>query len=416
MATAVETTSLWHPLAAMAAVKGDELVIERGEGCYVWDADGRRLLDSTASLWYCHVGHGRAQIADAVAAQMKKLENYHTFQQFANPPALELADRIARMAPLGDGAKVFFGSGGSDGVESAAKLARLYWSALERPEKQTIIARHRSYHGLHGFGTSLGGQVANQRGFGRLIEDVAHIETTSADALREAIAERGAENIAAFICEPIVGGAGIVFPPEGYLAEVQRICAENDVLFIADEVITGFGRAGSMFAVERYEVAPDMIVFAKGVTSGYLPLGGVIVNARVAEPFWEDGSERSFRHGVTYAGHPAVCVAALSNLDILEEEELPARARELETTVAEVLEPLRDHSAVIDVRTGEGLIGGVQVDPAATGVISRACLERGMIPRIVGDGDTVQVSPPLIISRDEIERIGEILGEALDEL
>ena len=416
-AAQVATTSMWHPLAAMSAVSGDELIIERGDDCYVWDAGGRRYLDSTASLWYCHIGHGRAEMAEAVSKQMRTLENFHTFQRFANLPALELAERLAAAAPLGEGAKVVFGSGGSDGVESASKLVRLYWAVLGRPEKQAIIARRRSYHGLHGFGTSLGGQVVNQRGFGRLIEDVVHIDTTSAAALATAIAERGADTVAAFICEPIVGGAGIIFPPDDYLPEVQRICRANDVLFIVDEVVTGFGRAGAYFASERFGIEPDLLIFAKGVTSGYLPLGGVIASARVAEPFWAEGSEHSFRHGVTHAGHPTVCAAALKNLDILQDEDLIARSRALEATVQRVLEPLRDHPAVVDVRTGSGLVGGVQVvDPSQVPAIIQGCMERGMLSRVVGNGDTLQISPPLTIAEVQLDTIAAILGEVLDSL
>jgi adenosylmethionine-8-amino-7-oxononanoate aminotransferase len=408
---------MWHPLAVMAAVKGSETVIVRGEDCYVWDDGGRRLLDSTAGLWYCHIGHGRPEMADAVTAQMRELETFHTFQQFANPPALELAERLAALSPLGEDAKLVFGSGGSDGVESASKLARLYWAVLGKPGKQTIIARRRSYHGLHGFGTSLGGQVVNQRGFGRLIEDVVHVDTMSAEALEAAIAERGAESVAAFICEPIVGGAGILFPPDDYLPQVQRICRANDVLLIADEVVTGFGRAGAYFASERFGIEPDLLVFAKGVTSGYLPLGGVIVSARVAEPFWADGSEHSFRHGVTNAGHATVCAAALKNLDILEDEDLVARSRALEVTVRRVLEPLRSHPAVVDVRTGAGLVGGVQIaDPLHAPAILQACLDRGMLARVIGDADTIQVSPPLTIGEEQLETIGAIVEEALDSL
>ena len=308
----------------MPSVKRGEIVVARGEGAYLWDEDGNRYLDTPAGLWYCNVGHGRKEIADAVARQLSTLETYHTFQQFANRPALDLAARVAELAPIPN-AKVFLTSGGSDAIDAAAKLARRYWSALGRPSKRTIVTRERAYHGLHAFGTSIIGLDINREGFGDLVPETARVPTNDAAALGTLINEFGADSVAAFFAEPIVGTGGVIHPAPGYFDEVQRICREHDVLFVADEVITGFGRTGELFATQRFGLEPDLMIMAKGITSGYLPLGGVVVDERIWTPFWEDESELVFRHGLTYAGHASVCAAAMANLDILEREELVAR-------------------------------------------------------------------------------------------
>ena len=305
----------------MSAVKRAEVVIERGEGAYLWDESGRRLLDAPAGLWYCNVGHGRTEIADAVARQMARIETYHTFNQYANRPAIELAARVAELSGLPE-PKVFLTSGGSDAIDTAGKLARRYWSALGKPDKQTIVTRDRGYHGLHTLGTSIVGLEIQKEGMGPLVRETVRVPTNDAAAFERTVQDLGADSIAAFFAEPIVGTGGVVHPADGYFEAVQRICRDNDILFVADEVVCGFGRTGEWFGTHRFGLEPDMMVFAKGVTSGYLPLGGVVAAERVAAPFWEDGSELIFRHGLTYAGHATVCAAALANLDILEREQL----------------------------------------------------------------------------------------------
>ena len=410
-------TRLWHGQVRMADVKSSEVVIVRGQGAYVWDERGHRMLDVPAGLWYCNIGHGRREMASAISAQVEQLEAYSTFQQYANRPALDLAERLVASAPLGPGAKVFFGNGGSDAVEIACKLARRYWAALGSPSKRTIIARDRSYHGLHGFGTSIGGLDANREGYGELIPDVIRVETNSWAALEDAVRSVGADAIATFICEPIIGAGGIIHPPEGYLENVERICRDNDILFIVDEVITGFGRTGEMFACDRYGLQPDFMLFAKAVTSGYIPLGGAIIAERVAEPFWADGSTHVFRHGLTYAGHPTACAAALMNLDIISREGLVDRARELESVLASALEPLGDHPRVLEVRTGVGLLGGVQlVDAHDAPYVCEWCCDHGILARLVGDGDTIQISPPLIITEAEIHEIAQVIADAVEQV
>ena len=409
---AATETALWHSQAHMPTVKRTEIVIARGEGAYLWDEEGRRYLDAPAGLWYCNVGHGRKEIADAVARQMTTIETYHTFQQFATRPALDVAARVAELMPFPD-AKVFLTSGGSDAIDAAGKLARRYWSAMDRPEKRTIVSRDRGYHGLHTMGTSIIGLEINREGLGPLVADAVRVPTNDADAFAALVAEQG-ESIAAFFAEPIVGTGGVIHPAPGYFEAVQRICRENDILLVTDEVVCGFGRAGEWFATGRFGIDPDMLVFAKGVTSGYLPLGGVAVSSRVWEPFWEDGSDLVFRHGLTYAGHASVCAAAMANIDILEREQLIARVRELEPVLERELRPFESHELVAEVRTGIGLLGGVQLhDPAVAQRVAAGMLERGVLGRTLPDG-VIHVSPPFVVTEDDLRFLAETLGEALE--
>jgi putrescine aminotransferase len=398
-------TSLWHPFADMAAVRGHELVIERGEGVWLWDADGRRYVDASASLWYCNVGHGRAEIAEAVATQMGQLEAWSIFGDAATPPALELAERLAALSSL-EGAKVFLTTGGGDAIDTAAKLARLYWQVLGRPGRLHIVSRTSAYHGTMAFGTSLGGIEANRTGYGPLVPNTSQVQWDSPEALADEL-ER-------------VGPGGVLPPPPGYVERVAAICRDAGVLLVCDSVICGFGRLGTWLGFERFGVEPDLVTFAKGVTSGYLPLGGVVVSGRVAEPFWSEPG-RVVRHGQTYAGHAAVCSAALANLDILEREGLIARGRELEQVALDVLLPLADHPLVGEVRGGTGLLVGIAFDGAALaedaglpGKAYRAIREHGVLIRSLGD--SLAVSPPLTISTAELELIRDGVHAGLDAL
>lgn len=409
-----QATRFWHPFSDMSAVSGHELVIDRAEGIWVYDSDGRRYLDGTASLWYANVGHGRTEIADRVHEQMGKLDAYSTFGDYANEPALELAARLSEHAPMPD-ARLFFTTGGGESIDTAAKLARQYWSVEGRPDKVHMITRSAAYHGTNAFGTSLGGIEPNRVGFGPLVLDTSTIPYDSVAALEEEILRLGADRVAAFFAEPVIGAGGVYPPPDDYLEGVAAVCEEYDLLFVADSVICGFGRLGSWFGVERWSLAPDMIVFAKGVTSGYLPLGGVVVSTRVAEPFWSQ-SGHVFRHGATYAGHPACCAAALANLDILERENLIPRGAELENVLFDALSRLRDHELVTEIRGGTGLMGAVGLDlDAGAGIVSEvfaATRERGLLTRPLGAG--LAMSPPLTIEPDEIEQMATTIGEALD--
>jgi adenosylmethionine-8-amino-7-oxononanoate aminotransferase len=412
-------SSLWHPFADMATVERDgSMTLVRGQGAYVWDDAGRRYLDATASLWYCNVGWGRSEIADAVAAQMAELPAYSTFGDISNRPAEELADRIASIAPVA-GSKVFLTSGGSDSIDTATKMARRYWQLRDEPRRTVLIRRERAYHGMHTAGTSLAGIPANAGGHGELIEDVEEVPWDDAQALADVIERTGPDRVAAFFCEPVIGAGGVFPPPEGYLAAVRRICRETGVLFVADEVITGFGRCGDWFASSRFGLEPDILTCAKGITSGYLPMGAVLASPEVAEPFWADGAG-VWRHGYTYSGHAAVAAAALANLDIIEREDLCARALELEASLFDALKPLAGDDLVEEVRGGVGALAAVQLaahaveaDPGLAGRLGAACRAAGVLVRPLVGG-AVAVSPPLIVGDVELGELAEGFRAGLD--
>jgi adenosylmethionine-8-amino-7-oxononanoate aminotransferase len=353
-------TSYWHPFADMAAVSGHELVIERGEGVHVWDSDGRRYLDGSASLWHCHVGHGREEIVEAIARQLRTLEAYQTFGDLANPPALELAERLSGLSPMPD-TRVFLCLGGGDAIDTAAKLARQYWSVLDFSERTHLISRTYAYHGTHGFGTSLAMEPLRQ-GYGPLVDSVSHVAYDSPEALADEIERIGPDRVAAFFCEPVIGAGGVRPAPPGYLEAVAAICKRHGVLLVIDSVIGGFGRLGSWLGYERFDIEPDMVVLAKGITSGYLPLGAVLVSGPIAEPFWREPGQAIFRHGATYSGHPTCCAAALANMDILGRERLIPRGRELEGPLMEALAPLASHPAAGEIRGGLGLAAAVDLN------------------------------------------------------
>jgi putrescine---pyruvate transaminase len=410
-------TSLWHPFADMAAVKDDELVIARGGGARVWDEQGREYIDAKGGLWYCAVGHGRGEISDAVSAQMRELAVYDIFGSTANRPAIDLAERVAALAPFAGGA-VFLTSGGSDAVDTAGKLALRYWHALGKPQKRAIVHRERSYHGMNAYGTSLAGIPANREGWGSLIPDTASVGSDDTDGLERLFAERGDE-IAAFIGEPVIGAGGIFAPVPGYWQRVQELCQAHDVLLIADEVICGFGRLGTWFGCHRFGITPDLITCAKGITSGYLPLGAVIAAPRVQEPFWTTPGAGMFRHGYTYSGHPSVCAAGLANLEILEREGLLERVLRLEPVLAEAMAPLTDLPLVSQVRSGVGLLAAVEIDaearaadPGLVDRVVRGCRDRGVLTRGLA-GHSLQVSPSFVVDEDEISRVAAVFAETL---
>jgi putrescine aminotransferase len=410
---------VWHPFADMARVRHEQLIITRGEDVWVWDRDGRRYLDATASLWYANVGHGRPEIREAVARQLERLEAYSMFGDFANEPALALGERLAELAPMED-ARVFLGSGGGDGVETAAKLARRYWHALGEPQRSLLISRTSAYHGTHGYGTALAGIEANASGFGELLAGAIQVPYDSAAALELELQRQGPERVAAFFLEPVIGAGGVYPPPDGYIEAVAEICARTGVLLVVDSVICGFGRLGTWFGIERFGVRPDMVVFAKGVTSGYLPLGGVLVSGRVAEPFFGGPDAPVFRHGATYAGHATCCAAALANLDLLEREGLIARGRELESELLGVFAPLASHPLAAEARGGVGTMAALELEPAALAErpelvqeVARLTRERGVIVRALSSA--LAVSPPLTATVEHFGLIAEALGEALDQ-
>jgi len=390
----------------MGAVQaGGEFVIARGDGAYVWDADGRRYLDATAGLWFTNVGHGRTEIADAVAQQIGRIAAYSTFGDYAVDTTVALADRLAAIAPVA-GSKIFFTSGGSDSVDTAVKLARRYWRELGKGSKTIVIGREKAYHGMHVAGTALAGIPGNHDGYGELMADVRTIAWDTGKALLEAIEQLGADRIAAFFCEPVIGAGGIYPPPEGYLDEVRRICREHDILFVADEVITGFGRiGGDWFASTRYRLEPDIMTTAKGLTSGYVPMGAVFVAPRVAQPFFDPSAGIWWRHGYTYGGHAAAAAAAMANLDIIEREDLLDASARLEKTLHEKLAGLAEHPAVAEVRSGTGAVAAVQlVDPAAALGLAKALRAQGVATSAVGAGG-IQVAPAFVSTDDQVDEL-----------
>jgi len=411
-------SSFWHPFADMSLVsKTGSFVVDRGEGTRVIDRDGRSYLDATASLWYCNVGHGRASIAEATHQQMSRIEAYSTFGDFSSEIVEALADRVASYAPM-PGAKVFFTSGGSDCVDSAVKLVRRYWAATGHPERSSIITREGSYHGMHIAGTSLAGIEPNRVGYGDLLGETYRVERDSVEDLEKLIANLGAERVAAFFCEPIVGAGGVFHPQEDYLREAARVCREAGVLFVSDEVVTGYGRVGEWFAATRYGIVPDLIISAKGLTSGYLPMGALIVKDTVAEPFY-DGTVGFWRHGYTYSGHASVAAAAIANLDIIEQESLADRVRDLESALVRQLHPLAEHPLVSEVRSGEGLLAAIQLDPTAIEADPAlpaktvlALRDQGVLTRTRATG-AIHVSPALIITEDELAELADATRSAL---
>jgi putrescine---pyruvate transaminase len=415
------TTRFWHPFADMGAVSRQELLIERGEGVWVYDAQDRRYLDATASLWYANIGHGRAEVADAVTAQMRRLEAYSTFGDFSNRPANELTERLAATAPMPE-ARIFLTAGGGDSIDTAAKLARRHWVLQGHPERVHLISRTNGYHGTHGFGTSVGGIEANTSNWGPLVGGVSSVEHDSLQALEAEILAVGPDRVAAFFCEPVIGAGGVHLPPEGYIQGVADLCAEHGILFVCDSVICGFGRLGTWWGIERWEdVTPDLITFAKGVTAGYLPLGGVVVADHVAAPFFDEPGGPILRHGATYAGHPTCCAAAMAVLDIYEREELIGRGRELEGPLRDALAPLESRPEVGEVRAGLGFLAAVELaddvlagDPGAVARLAQGAREAGVLVRPLLKG--VAVSPPLTCDGEHIDLIRQAIEAGLDQI
>ena len=408
-------TAFWHGMADMGAVSRDgELVVDRGEGSLVWDVEGREYVDATAGLWFVNVGHGRVEIADAVGAQLARLAAHSTFGDVANPPVLALAERVAGLAPVAD-SRVFFTSGGSDSVDTAVKLVRRYWALRGQDERRVVVVREHAYHGMHLGGTSLAGIDDNRRGHGPLDPDVVRVPWDDAAALADAVDRIGVARVAAFFCEPVIAAGGVRFAGAGYLRDAREVCADRGVLWVSDEVVTGFGRTGAWFASGRYDLQPDLLLCAKGLTSGYVPMGAVVAAPSVWQPFWADGAG-AWRHGYTYGGHAGAAAAGLANLAVMEREDLPGRALVLEKTLAAALEPLADHALVSEVRAGAGVLAAVQLaDPSLQPAAVLAARHAGVLTRGLVGG-SLQVSPPLVVTDGEVDRIADGLRAALDEV
>ncbi len=412
-------TDFWHPFADMGSVAQDgTLTIVKGDGAYVYDAEGRRYFDSSGALWYCNVGHGRTELADAAAAQMREIAAFSNFADLGTQPTEELATRVAELAPT-RASKVFFTSGGGESVETAAKLALRYWVETGRGDKRILISRTNAYHGSNGIGTGIGGIAPNRDGYERLVPDWREVAWDDAAALESAIEEAGADRVAAFFCEPVMGAGGVLAPPDGYLEAVAGICRRHDVLFIVDEVITAFGRLGEWFASSRFGLEPDLLTCAKGISSGYVPLGAVVASERIAEPFFKPGVGM-WRHGYTYSGHATAAAVALANFEVLEREGLLPRGRDLERPLAEALRPLAEHPGVDEVRAGTGLMAAVQLsvelrggDAGWANQVVAGLRERSVISRLLADG-SLQISPALVATEADFDLLADAIFDTLD--
>jgi putrescine aminotransferase len=400
-------TALLHPFARPTAE--EFITIVRGEGAAVFDSTGRRYVDAMASLWYCNVGHGRPEIVDAIGHQLATLENYNIFDIFTNQPAEDLAAAIAELTPI-DRARVFFTSSGSEAVDTALKLARLTFQRGGEPGRHLLVGRSLSYHGTNLGGTAVQGLALNQQGWGPPppgFAQIAHDDLASATAL---FADHGDE-IAAVIAEPVIGAGGVYPTTSEYLAGLRSLCDQHGALLIFDEVITGFGRLGAWFAADHYGVVPDLITFAKAVTSGYQPLGGLILGRRVLDGLEAD-DDYVLRTGYTYSGHPTACAAGLANLAVLRDEHLLDRVDHLATAFATGLGQLRDEQLVAEVR-GAGAMWAVGMNDGVDAVAVRAeMLQRGVIARPIGSA-TMAFCPPLVIGDDDLEQCITALGESL---
>lgn len=447
---AADAAHYLHPFTDFKslAAKGSRVMVS-GDNIYLRDSEGARVLDAMSGLWCVNVGYGRAELIEAAARQLATLPFYNSFFQTANPPAIELAELLAQLTPP-QFRHVFYAGSGSEGNDTVVRMVRRYWDLLGQPERQVIISRKNAYHGSTMAGASLGGMSGMHAQGGLPIPGIVHIEQPfwfelDADArrplsaaeerasreafgleaagwLEAKILELGAGKVAAFIGEPVQGAGGVIVPPDSYWPEIQRICDRHGVLLVSDEVICGFGRTGHWFGCERFGFRPDLMTFAKGVTSGYVPMGGVMVGERIARVLIEKGGE--FNHGYTYSGHPVACAVAIANLELLKREALVDQVRELTGPyLAEQFATLREHPLVGEVQTC-GLMGAVQlVKDKATGTVFAPELEVGMICRahcfgnglsMRAVGDRMIVAPPLVITRAQIDEMMALIRRCLD--
>jgi putrescine aminotransferase len=436
---AADAAHYLHPFTDFKslAAKGSRVIVS-ADDIYLRDSDGAKILDAMSGLWCVNVGYGRTELIEAATRQMTTLPFYNSFFQTATPPAIELAELLAQVTPP-QFKHVFFSGSGSEGNDTIVRMVRRYWDVLGQPERSVIISRNNAYHGSTMAGASLGGMSGMHEQGGLPIPGIVHIEQPfwfelgqgmsreafglkAAGWLEEKILELGADKVAAFIGEPVQGAGGVIVPPDSYWPEIQRICDRYGVLLVSDEVICGFGRTGHWFGCETFGFKPDLMTFAKGVTSGYVPLGGVMVGDRIANVLIEQGGE--FNHGYTYSGHPVACAVALANIRVLQRERIVERVHgDTGPYLAEQFATLMDHPLVGEVQTC-GLMGAVQLvkdkatlatfDPAlGIGMVCRGhCFGNGLIMRAVGD--RMIVAPPLVITRAQIDEMMALIRRCLD--
>jgi putrescine---pyruvate transaminase len=440
---AADAAHFLHPFTDFKALaKKGSRVITRADNIYLWDSEDNKILDAMSGLWCVNVGYGQRALIDAATRQLETLPFYNAFFQTATPPAIELAELLAEVSPP-QFQHVFFSGSGSEGNDTVVRMVRRYWDILGQPERQVIISRKNAYHGSTMAGASLGGMSYMHAQGGLPIPGIVHIDqpywiehgagmsreefgVAAAGWLEKKILEVGADKVAAFIGEPIQGAGGVIVPPATYWPEIQRICDKYDILLVNDEVITGFGRTGQWFGCETVGARPDLITFAKGVTSGYIPLGGVLVGDRVAKVMIEQGGE--FNHGYTYSGHPVACAVALANIRLIQERKLVEHVREdVGPYLAAAYARLAEHPLVGEAQTC-GLMGALllsknrtgragQPTPFASelemGMVCRGhCFANGLIMRAVGD--RMIIAPPLVITRSQIDEMLALISKCLD--
>ncbi|MED5264895.1 MAG: aminotransferase class III-fold pyridoxal phosphate-dependent enzyme, partial [Actinomycetota bacterium] len=379
----------------------------------VWDDQGNEYIDGLASLWYCQVGHNRPELIEAIASQLKTLSSYHTFAPMGSDISEAAADRIRSVSPFPDG-RVFLCNSGSESVDSAIKLMRKVAILRGESERQIILRRGRGYHGVNVGGTTLQGIPANREGWGDLLPSVLEIDPTNIESAASIFKEHG-KNIAGVITEAVQGAGGVFPPPDGYLEGLRRLCDDNGALLVFDEVITGFGRTGNWFAADTYGVTPDLITFAKGVTSGYQPMGGVLISRSICD-LLEADPQFVFMHGYTYSGHPAACAAAIANIDLIESEELISRANNIGERISSGLEALKSDGLLTEVR-GVGAIWAGQITGATTeqGLQVRDRMtELGVICRAINGA--LAFCPPLIIENNDIDLMVDTASHAINEI
>jgi putrescine---pyruvate transaminase len=432
----LDRTHWLHPQGDLDASAGTipQLMFTSGNGAILTDVEGREYVDGMASLWNVNVGYGRAELAEAAATQMKSLAFSSAYGGFSTKPAIELAAKLAELAP-GGLEVTYFASGGAEANDTAYKVARLYWKLRGEPGRVNIISRLRDYHGLTYGATSATGLANFWKGFEPLAPGFLHAPSPDpyrfsgegppgeayVKALEEVVLKAGADTVAAVVAEPVQGAGGVIVPPVDYFPLLRQVCNKYGLLLIADEVITGFGRTGRWFAMEHWNVQADLMVFAKGVTSGYLPLSGVMLTCAVHDTL--KTVKGPFQHGFTYSGHPTACAVGLRNLQILEDEHLVERAAERGAYLLKRLEDLRSHEIVGDVR-GLGLVAAIElvreratkqlfeVSAGAARRVWLAALEEGVIVRPL-TGDVLAMSPPFVISNEQIDKIVSVLDKAI---
>lgn len=417
--------------------KGPRLIFAEGNGIYVKDINGDRYIDGISMLWNVNLGHGQKELAETAKEQMAKLAYSSSFVSYSNEPAIRLAEKLASMAP-GDLNAVFFTSGGSESNDTAIKLARFYWKLKGQPQKTKIIALERSYHGV-----TIGAQTATfvpafHAFSGSKVPGILHAKPHLTNCelgdksdpnyegcIRDVIEKEGADTVAAVILEPVQGAGGVHIPPEGYLQAVRKLCDEYNVLFIADEVICGFGRTGKMFGVENWDVVPDLMTIAKGITSGYSQLGGVLIKQSIRDTLVE--YDDVLAHGFTYSGHPTACAVGLKNIEIIERDRLVENAKNRESELKAGLKYLEDKHPVVTKTRAIGLLAGFELsadrdsgtpfDPSVEAEVKLVdeCFKRHLILRLLGNevSNVIAISPPLVINKEEIEEIVNILDDAL---